>query len=169
MRAFSAWPRSAVAGTRLRATTRRKSLTRATSSSALTFPSTSCRRDHSVIALGVGSPDMTPSENTPSRASGAARPWPSASGARIAAAAAVPAAATNWRRVCKGAPLLNGACWRAHPTRESGRGCEPSAVRLQGDVAVLAPRPRLALGEQRLERRDHLRAGLVRDDHVVDV
>ena len=40
----------------------------------------------------------------------------------------------------------------------------------QRDVAVLALRARLdALGLQRLERGDQLRARLVRDDHVVDV
>jgi hypothetical protein len=44
------------------------------------------------------------SENRPPRASGAARPCPSASGARTPAAAAVPAAATNWRRLHSRAP-----------------------------------------------------------------
>ena len=41
--------------------------------------------------------------------------------------------------------------------------------KLQRDVAVLALRARLALGQQRLERGDDLRPRLVRDDHVVDV
>ena len=57
-----------------------------------------------MIALGVGSPDITPSEKRPPRASAAGRaePSPAASalGERIAVAAAVPARTTNWRRVC---------------------------------------------------------------------
>ena len=53
------------------ATTWRKLLSVATSRSTLTLPSASARRVHSVIALGVGSPDMTPSEKRPPRASAA--------------------------------------------------------------------------------------------------
>src|SRR5215207_9014647 len=44
-----------------------------------------------------------------------------------------------------------------------------SSRTLERDVAVLALRPRLALGQQRLQRGDQLRARLVGDDHVVDV
>jgi hypothetical protein len=40
---------------------------------------------------------------------------------------------------------------------------------LERDVSVLALGAGLALGLQRLERRDHFRACLVRDQHVVDV
>src|SRR4051794_10917147 len=52
------------------------------------------------------------------------------------------------------------------PTRWSER---VTAYLLERDVAVLALRTGDALGEQRLERRDDLRARLVGDDHVVDV
>jgi hypothetical protein len=65
----------------------------------LTLPSRSTARVHSVIALGVGSPDITPSEKRPPRASAAERAEPSpaaiALGERIAVAAAVPARTTN--------------------------------------------------------------------------
>ena len=44
-----------------------------------------------------------------------------------------------------------------------------AAADLERDVAVLALRALHALGPQRLERRDQLRARLVRHDHVVDV
>ena len=53
--------------------------------------------------------------------------------------------------------------------RQDDRRADPGAHALQRDVAVLALRPRLALGEQRLQRRDQLRPRLVRHDHVVDV
>ena len=57
----------------------------------------------------------------------------------------------------------------------SGEALEPCSSRrgrrftTRADVAVLALRARLALGQQRLERGDDLRPRLVRDDHVVDV
>src|SRR4051794_5414577 len=54
--------------------------------------------------------------------------------------------------------------------RKAGE-CEggPAPPLLQRDVAVLAAGPRLALGEERLKRGDDLGAGLVGDDHIVDV
>src|SRR5215210_9248933 len=165
MRALTLWSRETCAGTRRRATRRRKSRSWDTSSSTLTSPLTSPRRVHTVMPPGVGSPDMTPCEKRPPRASGVCA---SASGARTPAAAAVPAAATNWRRVCTGLLLERGAAARAHYSRR-GTPRRRCVSRSQRDVAVLALRPRLALGQQRLEGRDHLRARLVRDYHVVDV
>jgi hypothetical protein len=48
-----------------RATTRRKPLSRATSSSTVPAPSASATRVHSVMARGPGSPDITPSAKRP--------------------------------------------------------------------------------------------------------
>ena len=60
---------------------RRKFLSVATSRSRLTLPSASASRVHSVIALGVGSPDITPSEKRLPRPArpGAPSPVPAAS------------------------------------------------------------------------------------------
>ena len=58
-----------------------------------------------------------------------------------------------------------GAHVQRRPLKSPSRAVPP----LQRDVAVLALRAGLALGQQRLERGDQLRARLVRDDHVVDV
>ena len=63
------------------------------------------------------------------------------------------------------------AAWVTN-TDGSGGGNATAAIDsggLEGDVAVLAPGPGLALGEQGLERGDQLRARLVGDDHVVHV
>src|SRR4051812_44818435 len=57
-------------------------------------------------------------------------------------------------------PAPRGASSRQLPRRINS---------LQGNVAVLALGPGLALGEQRLERRDEPRPRLVRRDDVVDV
>jgi hypothetical protein len=104
MRLLRLWLTAPDVARRLCATTWRNDLSVATSRSTLTLPSASASRVHSVIALGVGSPDMTPSEKRPWRASAAGRAEPRpaaiALGERIAVAAAVPARTTNWRRVC---------------------------------------------------------------------
>jgi hypothetical protein len=66
-----------------------------------------------------------------------------------------------------------GACARCRACRGAPPRCagrfSPRRGRLERDVPVLALRARLALGQQRVQRGDDLRARLVRDDHVVDV
>src|SRR6476660_6875829 len=142
MRAFSAWPRAPDVATCLCATTWRKALSVATARSALSAPSTSCRRDQSEIAVGVGSPDITPSEKRPARASGTERADASEVGTRTAAAAAEPARVTNCLRVCTAASL----------TAPEGHRQRLGLLGLPGRLAdrIGGPRGRLGLsGRQR--------------------
>src|SRR5207248_4082109 len=53
--------------------------------------------------------------------------------------------------------------------REASKTAAIDAKRLQRNVSVLAPRPRLALRQRRLERVDQHGARPARLDHLVDV
>ena len=104
-RAFTEWPIAGVVRMSRRATTRRKSGSRATSSRTRPAPPASSTTVSSVIACGSGSPDSTPWEKRPPRSMSFGRRGrlrffaASASCGATTATAAAPELARNWRRV----------------------------------------------------------------------
>src|SRR3954453_21089412 len=86
----------------LRTTTWRKDLSLATSSAIVPLPPPpdGSKRVHRLMPLGVGSPEITPSGNLPPRKGLAAAGDVASDVGTRTVAAAPPARATNWRRVC---------------------------------------------------------------------
>ena len=92
MRALTLPPWPGPVPIRLDATTRRKFLSRATSSRTPPLRSSSATRVQSVTARGAGSPEATPSANSPERSSGALRALERSGSSACGASTTAPAA-----------------------------------------------------------------------------